>query len=61
HGVISQECGGLLATDELVTGSEPPVGRLMRILKSANLLRTIGNGEFLANKKPTQHGCMGSV
>ncbi|OEC45557.1 hypothetical protein A9G06_16940 [Aeromonas sp. DNP9] len=40
---------------------EPAGGKIRRMLKKTNVLRAMRNDKSQANKKPTQHDCMGSV
>ena len=39
----------------------PQVRRSRQVLEKASILRAIRNGKSQANKKPTQHGCVGSI
>ena len=46
---------------DLVVAIEPAGGKINGGLKKANVLSSMRSGKLQANKKPTQHGCMGSV
>ncbi len=56
-----QERRGSKLIGDLVAAIEPAGGKIWRVLKEADLLRAMRDGKSQANKKPAQHGCMGSV
>ena len=57
----AQERRGSMLIGDLVVAIEPAGGKINGALKKANVLRSMRNDKSQANKKPTQHGCMGSV
>ena len=57
---MQERRGSRLIGDFLVV-IEPAGEKIRRVLKKTNVLRSMRNSKSQANKKPTQHGCMGSV